>query len=173
MKFLFSVLCCVCLLASVKAQNTYETLEDSVTGQQMLKGAINKELLSQNPDFTWYAESQKIYPVANAEAVEALKKNKDKIYLIIFGGTWCEDTHFVLPKFFKIQEAAGFPEDRMVIYAVDRYKKSLSPIAEALGVFNVPSIIVMQDGKEKGRVVEYGKTGYWDKELADIINRQD
>jgi len=33
-----------------------------------------------------------------------------------------------------------------------------------------PTIIVMKDGKELGRLVEYGKTGYWDKELAKIIN---
>jgi hypothetical protein len=35
----------------------------------------------------------------------------------------------------------------------------------------VPTIIVLKDGKELGRVVEYGNTGKWDRELADIINR--
>jgi hypothetical protein len=30
----------------------------------------------------------------------------------------------------------------------------------------------MKDGKELGRIVEYGKTGYWDKELAAIINEK-
>jgi hypothetical protein len=34
---------------------------------------------------------------------------------------------------------------------------------------NVPTVIVMQQGKELGRVVEYGKTGQWDKELAEIV----
>jgi len=34
----------------------------------------------------------------------------------------------------------------------------------------VPTIIVLKDGKEIGRVVEYGKTGMFDKELGEIIS---
>jgi hypothetical protein len=45
-------------------------------------------------------------------------------------------------------------------------------LSEALGVVNVPTIIVMKEGKEIGRVVEYGKTGVWDKELGEIISAQ-
>jgi hypothetical protein len=37
---------------------------------------------------------------------------------------------------------------------------------------NVPTIIVLKDGKEIGRVVEYGKTGMFDKELGEIISGQ-
>jgi hypothetical protein len=33
----------------------------------------------------------------------------------------------------------------------------------------VPTIIVMKSGKEIGRVVEYGKSGEWDKELLELI----
>ncbi len=29
----------------------------------------------------------------------------------------------------------------------------------------------MKDGKEVGRVVEYGKTGKWDKEIAVLLNQ--
>jgi hypothetical protein len=32
-------------------------------------------------------------------------------------------------------------------------------------------VILMKNGKETGRVVEYGKTGKWDKELAGILNQ--
>ncbi len=154
------------------AQTTYEMQTDTVTQQKMMVGAIHKSDLIKEPEFnSWYKESQSIYTEPNAEAVQALKEHKDDIYLIIFGGTWCEDTHFVLPKFFRIQEAAGFPEDRIALFAVDRYKKMTTPLAEAMGVHNVPTIIVMKDGKELGRVVEYGKTGYWDKELAEVIEK--
>lgn len=153
------------------AQKTYEILADSAQDNtRMLKGIISKEDISNDPLFTWYAESQRIYPNPDTSAVAAFRKNKDKIYFIVFGGTWCEDTHFVLPKFFKIQQSSGFPENRIALFAVDRYKHTTGNIAQALNVTNVPTIIIMRNGKELGRVVEYGKTGKWDKELAEIIN---
>jgi hypothetical protein len=33
----------------------------------------------------------------------------------------------------------------------------------------VPTFIVLVDGKEVGRVLEHGKTGYMEKELGEII----
>ena len=154
-----------------KAQQ-YETLTDSLhPKEKILKGIISKSDLANNPDYNkWYTESQKIYPVPNEDAVKGMRKNKDNVNIVIFGGTWCEDTQFILPKFFRMQEASGFPEDRITLYAVDRHKKTTGSIAEDYHITNVPTIIVMKDGKEVGRVVEYGKTGKWDKEFADIFS---
>ena len=80
------------------------------------------------------------------------------------------DTHFVLPKFYKIEEAAGFPEDHVTVFAVDHHMSTIGNMARVMHVRNTPTIIVLKDGKELGRLVEYGKTGMWDKELAAIIN---
>jgi hypothetical protein len=65
---------------------------------------------------------------------------------------------------------AGFSKDRVTLIGVDRSKKTLSHLAEALNVKNVPTIIVLKNGKEIGRVVEYGKYGMFDKELGEVIN---
>ena len=153
------------------AQKMYEILSDSAhDNTKMLRGIITKEDIDNDPAFGWYAESQRIYPHPDSAAVAAFKENKDKIYFIIFGGTWCEDTHFILPKFFKIQEVSGFPESRITVFAVDRHKHAIGDLAQAMNITATPTIIVMKDGKELGRLVEYGKTGYWDKELTAIIN---
>ncbi len=159
------------LAFAVKAQKQYETLTDSThNNEKILKGEITKSDLENNPEYTWYAESQKIYPVPNTAAVAGMRTNKDNVTIVIFGGTWCEDTHFVLPKFFKIQEASGFPDNRITFYAVDRNKHTTGTIAEDYHITNVPTIIVLRKGKEVGRVVEYGKTGQWDKEFAEIFS---
>ena len=163
----------VLIAASSQAQNTYVILKDSANANaKMLKGIIDKNDITSDTSFVkWYNESRRIYPHPDTAAVNAFVKNKDKISFIIFGGTWCEDTQFVLPKFFEIQEASGFPQNRITLFAVDRNKKTIGNIAQAMNITNVPTIIVMKNGKELGRVVEYGKTGKWDDELAAIINQ--
>jgi len=92
------------------------------------------------------------------------------VKLIVYGGTWCEDSHFILPKFFKLQEQSNFPDANISFFAVDRNKKTIGGIADALGITNVSTIIVMKNGKEVGRVVEYGESGEAMKELGKIVS---
>jgi thiol-disulfide isomerase/thioredoxin len=149
------------------AQAQYEVSKD---GQdKILKGIISRDLVANDTAFKWYKPSQAGYK-PNEEAVKALKAKSNAIELLVFGGTWCEDTKNILPKFFALTDAAAFSQDHVTLIGVDRNKKTISHLVEALGVVNVPTFIVMKNGKELGRVVEYGKTGAWDKELGDIIN---
>jgi thiol-disulfide isomerase/thioredoxin len=150
------------------AQNQYEVLVER-PNEKSLKGIISREALLNDTSFHWYAENQKGY-TPNAAALEGLKKNKDSIQLLIFMGTWCEDSQNIIPKFFALTDAAGFSQDQVSLIGVDRKKITLSHLAEALNIKNVPTIIVMKNGKEMGRVVEFGKYGLFDMELGEIIN---
>lgn len=136
--------------------------------EKSLKGIISREVLLADTSFHWYAENLKGY-TPHAAALEGLKKNKDSIQLLTFMGTWCEDSHVIIPKFFALTDAAGFSQDRITLIGVDRQKKTLSHLAEALNIKNVPTIIVLKNGKEVGRVVEFGKYGLFDMELGEII----
>lgn len=154
------------------AQAQYEvTIEPGNSGVKILTGMINRDLLQNDTSFKWYSSNQQSYNPDTAIIHSLAKIKTAKLQLIIFGGTWCEDTQFILPKFFKLQEISGIPDENITLFGVNRKKVSLGHIAEALGIINVPTIIVLKDGKELGRVVEYGKTGKWDKELAEIITR--
>jgi thiol-disulfide isomerase/thioredoxin len=149
------------------AQNQYQVLVER-PNEKSLKGILSRESITSDTTFIWYADAQKIY-TPYAAAVEALQKNKDSVQLLVFMGTWCEDSHFVIPRLYKLTDAAGFSDNNISLIGVDRNKKTLSHLCEALNVTNVPTIIVMKKGKEMGRVVEYGKYGMFDKELGEII----
>lgn len=151
------------------AQNQYTTLVER-PNEKSLKGILSREVITGDTSFKWYADAQKIY-TPKPEAVEALQKNKDSVQLLVFMGTWCEDSHFVIPRLFKLTDAAGFSDERITLIGVDRNKKTLGHLCEALNVANVPTIIVMKKGKELGRVVEYGTSGLFDKDLGEILSK--
>jgi thiol-disulfide isomerase/thioredoxin len=150
------------------SQTQYETLVER-PGEKTLKGILSREVLETDTSFKWYKENEKAY-TPNSLALQALRQYGDSVQLLVFMGTWCEDSHFVIPKLFKLMDVAGFSTDRVTLIGVDRAKKTLSHLTDALQVKNVPTIMVMKDGKEMGRVVEYGKYGMWDKEMGEVIN---
>jgi thiol-disulfide isomerase/thioredoxin len=167
MKGLIFIVLIVVSIAT-KAQKTYEATVDN-EGVKVMKGLISKEVLIYEPSFKWYAENEKNY-IPNAATVEALKKHGTAIQILVFGGTWCSDTQSILPKFYKILTEAGFNQAQLTLWGTDKSKKTYGALSEALGVTNVPTFIIMQKGIELGRVVEYGKTGQWDKEIGEIVN---
>ncbi|HEY9364491.1 MAG TPA: thioredoxin family protein [Chitinophagaceae bacterium] len=152
--------------AGAWAQQQFEVTKEP-DGTRVLKGIISKDDITSDPLFS-FAENQKGY-TPNTFALEALKKYGSGIELVAFAGTWCDDTKYILPKFYSLLNAAAFAPDKVTLIGVDRNKKTLGHLAEAFNVINVPTFIVMKDGKELGRVVEYGKYGMWDKELGEVI----
>jgi thiol-disulfide isomerase/thioredoxin len=166
----FVMLCLFSSLTAVAQPDGYEVLVDpNHPEKKMLRGTIQKTLLANDTAFAWYAMNHKSY-APSADLVQTVASSVEKnVYFIVFGGTWCSDTQFILPRMLKLFEQANVPDDRIVLIAVDRQKKTIGPLAQAMQATNVPTVIVMQQGKELGRVVEYGKIGQWDKELAEIV----
>ncbi|HMO31587.1 MAG TPA: thioredoxin family protein [Lacibacter sp.] len=157
----------VVLLEPVSAQTPYEESKDA-NGRTILKGILSRDALEQEPSFTWMKNDISWYK-PNADCLRLLPELQDSIHLLVFAGTWCEDSHNVLPQLFKLLDQAKFPKEKISLLGVDRKKLTLGFLSESLGITNVPTILVMKNGKEVGRVVEYGKYGIYDKELAEIL----
>ena len=154
------------------AQAQYEASQDlpKHPDVKIVRGLINKYQIQNDTAFKWFGPNQGGYKPDTA-TLNAFERAKGKYQIVVFGGTWCEDTQFILPKFFKLQEQSGFSDEAITMFGVNRAKTSLGNIAKAFNIINVPTFIVMKDGKEIGRVVEYGKTGKWDKEIAALLNQ--
>jgi thiol-disulfide isomerase/thioredoxin len=156
---------------STVSQLQYQTsIDEKHPTQKILTGIISKNILATDTSFKWYAISQNAYKT-DTGLINCFAKKAAKIQLVVFGGTWCEDTQFILPRFFKLLDAAKVGEDKVTFFGVNRAKKTWANMADAFNITNVPTIIVMKEGKEIGRVVEYGKAGQWDKELCEILNQ--
>jgi thiol-disulfide isomerase/thioredoxin len=168
-KFFIAASFIIGIITGASAQSQYEVLPDR-DGSKILMGIISRDLVVKDTSFIkWWDNGLKGYS-PNPEAIGALKKYNDSVQIVAFMGTWCEDSHFIIPKFYNLLDAAGFSSDKVSLIGVDRSKKTLGHLSEALNVINVPTIIVMKKGKEIGRIVEYGKYGLIDKELAEILN---
>jgi hypothetical protein len=137
---------------------------------KILKGIISEEILKQEPSFTWMKTDLRDYQPPTS-LVNTFKNKRDSIHLILFGGTWCEDTHVILPRFFKLIHQAEIPAQKITLLGVDRKKQTLGYLSQSLQVNRVPTIIIMRNGKESGRIVEYGKNGNVDQELLEILQK--
>lgn len=150
------------------AQSAVEVSSDA-DGSKILKGFISKNELATDTAFKWFVQGQKSF-TTNADVVKQYAAAKDSVSFFVFGGTWCEDTKHLLPNFMATTDAAGIPANRITLVGVDREKKTLFNLSEVFNVTLVPTIIVLKNGKEIGRVVEYGRIGAPEKEVAQIIS---
>lgn len=167
MKYFLVTLAITGLLTSLQAQPHFETLTERAK-EKSLKGFLDRATLTADSSFTWFTENYKAYS-PHKEGFTNFQQYKDSIQLLVFMGTWCEDSHFIIPRLYAMIDAAGFSESRITLIGADRSKQSWGNIMEALSVKNVPTIIVYHQGKEVGRVVEYGKYGQFDREIGEIV----
>lgn len=163
---------CIFFLAlafPTKAQQLYNSYKDERNAKGMIyKGVLRKDILQDEKAFDWFVVNKEKYN-PSPELLHAFLASSSKVNFIVFGGTWCEDTQNLLPQFYKLQELTGMKEDNIVLFGVDRAKKTIDNIAEAFHITNVPTIIAMKEGKEIGRVVEYGTSGNWDEAMTNLL----
>jgi thiol-disulfide isomerase/thioredoxin len=138
--------------------------------EKTLQGIINRNVIEADTTFKWFGNNFK-YAQPSTAAIETFNLKKNKFKLIVFGGTWCEDTQNLLPMFYKLVEKSNYPQKKITLVGVNRKKESGNNLSAQYHITKVPAFIVLNnDGNEVGRVVEYGKYNAIDKELAEIVD---
>lgn len=140
---------------------------------KMLLGNQLKEQFLKAPYADWYMKEHDEYAM-DQKAISELRKEKINSYsLIVFMGTWCEDSHRDFPRLMKILEEVKYPESKLTIIAVNRKKESPTGDEARYNVQKVPTIIVEKYGKEIGRIIEMPTTGYIERDLVEILKKDD
>lgn len=162
------------ILQSCESQKVVVNREvESAENGKMLLGHQTKSQLLKEPYSEWYVKEHDEYAI-DQTSMEALKKAKLNSYNItVVMGTWCEDSHREVPRFFKIIEELKHPENKLTIIAVNRKKEAPNGEEGPLNVQRVPTFIIQKYGKEIGRITESPKTGYLERDLIEILKKDD
>ncbi len=151
MRFFFLILLFVSV--SLYAQDKCELTVDQKTGKPMLIG-ITKTVDFQDSNFYQWFNSQYTDYKPDSSAVKFLSENLKGKKILIVMGTWCSDSRREVPRVIKILDEAKFPESDLKIITVDRKRKAPGFDPDSLKIEYVPTIIVYENGKELGRIIE-------------------
>ena len=161
----------LCIVFYTACSGTHHTSYTVIPDDRakVLKGIINRSILESDTSFKWFKENMK-WGQADTSALAAFRQHAHDFTMVVFGGTWCEDTQNLWPVFFRLVDHSNYPEKNITLIAVDRKKQTIRNLSQQFKITNVPTFIVLQNGKEIGRVTEYGKINAIDKELGEIVN---
>lgn len=165
-KIFLSILFAAAMGLGANAQTGYKTETDSA-GNKMLVGKINEKILANDSSFRWF-----YYGVNNYKPDPAWTKYisfyRDSFQVVVFAGTWCNDSKRLLPQFYRVMLASSYPMDRIELYGVDHKLRALGEESAKYGLTKTPTFIFLRDGKEIGRIAERTQRGM-DADIVSIL----
>jgi len=153
----------------------HATLKDEKNSQLVFKGIFSFRDMEPEPTFEWLPHGMDEYRPDNV-ATDYLQKTIGNYKLLIFLGTWCEDSQNLLPKLFKVLQNINVAWEDLMMIGMDRAKTTNNAQAQQLAKqYNItllPTIVVLNsNGEETGRITEtVSKSIEWD--LVSIIGGQ-
>lgn len=167
MKFFLLTLLPLLTCMHVTAQSAYEIPEDPEHSAVIFKGQCRFEDLEREPSFSWLTAGAAAYtpvPATLATLAAALPEYE----LVVLMGTWCEDSQRLIPELYKVLLSIHYPLEKLRMYGVDRQKHAQGDEHKTYAVTRVPTIIVLKDGQERGRITETVEHSI-EADLAGII----
>ena len=151
------------------AQNTNYNISKDPKGEGLIyNGQITFDDLNKEPTFTWLKTGYDEYK-PQEKTINYLRANLKYFSIIVFLGTWCDDSHYLIPKLEKVLQLTEYPQSKLTMYGADREKKTKNGDEKKYGITLVPTIIVFNnDGREVGRITETVNKSI-EEDIANII----
>ncbi len=140
-------------ISTIIFSQEYEIVQYGSSDKSMFVGTITRENFQDSNFAGWFNSEYTNYDVDTKLLNKSNNNYEGKIIKIVLG-TWCSDSRREVPRFIKILDFIGFPEDKLFFICVDRDKKGLYDEVDDLNIEYVPTFIVYENGKEIGRIIE-------------------
>ena len=131
----------------------------ALTGPQTLE-----KIIAHNPDY----ETRIKYYAPNQAAVDYLSKYSRKTEIQIYFGSWCSHCEAWVPRLVKSLQSANNPALQTQFQALPKNFIG-DATAKSKGVTGVPTIILVQDGREIGRLNGAPAEGTMEEALVKIL----
>ncbi|MFT5231469.1 MAG: thiol-disulfide isomerase/thioredoxin [Saprospiraceae bacterium] len=138
-------------------------------GSKMLIGKVEVSALFIDR-FAWFKTEFDAYTIDQDSMASLTEALKDKEILVIMG-TWCEDSQREVPRLVKILANINHEYGPRII-AVNRDKDIPEGSENVENIAYVPTIIILENGIELGRIVESTQETL-EKDLLAIATDQD
>ena len=171
--FFYAITCISCHhRIAPRGSATFNMEVKDQRGNPQLSGRASRQRLEQTPYGDWFVKNYDSYRVDSLTAGN-LRAGLTGKRLVVFMGTWCGDSRREVPRFFKILDYCGIDSSSvdlvMVNYSDSMYKQSPGHEEKGLDIFRVPDFIVMDRGREIGRIVE-SPVASLEKDLLSIVS---
>jgi len=150
------------------------TARSPAQDRPLLVGPLTKEDLRTPPHSEWFdAQYSRYQPTA--ETLSALRPRLPGISIEAYFGTWCGDSRRQVPRLARLLDLAGFEETRLTLVGLsDRrmeFKQAPGNPEAKRYVHRTPTVVILRDGAEIGRIVETPTTSLEGDLLAILEGR--
>jgi thiol-disulfide isomerase/thioredoxin len=154
-------------IAQTQTQSDFEILEGKNDSDIVYRGPVTFDDISHVSAFHLEAAAGDYNP--KNKAIKALSNELAGYKLLVFLGTWCEDSHRMIPQLYKVLKLANYPMENLSLDALDRDKLDKNGKAPPYEITRVPTIVVLKNGTEIGRITEMPDKSV-EQDLLKIIN---
>lgn len=117
------------------------------TDTNTVEGKLNRNRLE---EFNWFPKNYNDYKPALSVIEQLIPYKKCSVVVVL--GTWCSDSHELVPQLFKVMDMAGW--EKVELIGVNRKKKCSTVDITPLNIEYVPVIMLFNNGKYIGRITE-------------------
>ena len=170
MKIVFSTLLCIMVGSMIaQSQNRRDDENEEKFNQDSLMLVGRFTFDNWQKEMNWQLDTD--YHIDNLKIIELDNLiAKNNISFIIFAGSWCPDSRSELPKIIELFKEANISDNKYELLGVDRMKFEPSGKYLQYKIERVPTLIVLKDGKEIGRIIEYPQKE-WIEDILEIIKQ--
>ena len=163
------ILTIILIISSICFAQESKLLKDGNSEKVMLVGSFEMEAL-QDTNFGWWYKSEYSNYELDTKTLSPIINVFDGKVIKIVLGTWCSDSRREVPRFLKLLNYVGYPEDKIFFIGVDREKNGLSDETVGLEIGFVPTFIIYESGNEIGRIIESPIVSL-EKDLEEILTK--